>query len=174
MEAVDPLVVELIESLATTPAFVANEQSVVLASNSIARAVTPTFTVGTNLARATFVDPVARAVLPRWQDASDHMVARLKETIGAGSDARRDLEELVAELSSRSAEFSDAWASEGTELEYVVALAIDHPQVGLIDITYRSLQLPAGGQTLVLGHVEPGSASEARLFQLAAGPRDGG
>ncbi|TFC01033.1 hypothetical protein E3O42_11180 [Cryobacterium adonitolivorans] len=166
MEHVDHLVVEMIESLPTTPAFVADEKFEVLSSNRLALAISPSFRVGTNLARATFQDPSAHDTLPQWSDAASQLVAILKRTAASAAPAP-GLEELLGELSSRSAQFSVAWASESIPIDYEFVLVMDHPQVGLLEITFQHLRLPDSTQTLVLGHVAPGSKSERRLFALA-------
>ncbi|RFA20068.1 MmyB family transcriptional regulator [Subtercola boreus] len=167
MNTVDPLVVEMILGLPTTPAFVANELFDVLASNPIARAVTPKFAVGMNLARAAFIDPLGHEGMLEWDRISDHMVGLLKENLATSADVL-PLERLLSELASGNSGFTGAWASAVIPVDYVVALTMDHPKVGRMAVTYQPLRLPATGQTLVLGNVEPGSESEERLFRLAA------
>jgi hypothetical protein len=164
MQPVDPLLAELIESLPTTPAVVTNERFDVIASNALARAVSPSLMVGVNLAKATFVNLSAHRTLPQWNEVSIRMVELLKEAteahlsqVGRDPDARQ-LATLRAELSLHSAEFSKAW-SEGTlPGSYALTVAMDHPDV----------RVPDARQIVVMGHTVPGSESEQRLFRLAA------
>jgi hypothetical protein len=168
MQPVDPLVIEWIDSLTTIPAFVRNSSFDILASNRIARALTASFTVGTNTARATFFDPNAKRWLPHWEDVSAQVVALLKDEV-KDSGAEDAMRKLVGELSSRSSQFSAAWAASTELVDYATPVVMDHPQVGRLDITFQHLDLPKEtDQTLVLAHVIPGSPSEARLFELAA------
>jgi hypothetical protein len=166
--AVDPLVIEWIDSMSTIPAFVRNVQFDVLASNRLARSLTASFSVGTNLARATFFDPNAKEWLPQWQNVSDYVVSVLKVE-GATSGADAGMRKLVGELSARSNQFSAAWARGAALPDHATTVVMEHPQVGELEVGFQHLQLPdTSDQTLVLAHVLPGSPSEARLFALAA------
>ena len=171
MQPVDPLVAELIDSLPTTPAVVTNERFDVIASNAVARAVSPSLTAGVNLAEATFVNLSARETLPRWSEVSVRMIELLKEAVAdpdrAGHNAER-FTELRAELTLRSTDFAIAWRNGTLPSSYALDVSMDHPDVGRLDITYELLRLPDSRQLVVMGHTVPGSESEQRLFWLAA------
>jgi hypothetical protein len=168
MDSVDLLLAELLDSVPTTPAVIVNERWDVIASNALARAVSPSFRVGVNLAEATFVNDSAHQTLPQWGDVSDRMVGLLKEAIDTSTDDESRVETLRAALAERSADFARAWSEGTTPSEYALAVPMDHPDVGRIEITYEILRVADSTQTLVMGHVEPGSTSEQRLFELAA------
>jgi len=171
MQHVDPLVAELIDSLPTTPAVVTNERFDVIASNALARAVSPSLTAGVNLAEATFVNLSARETLPRWSEVSVRMIELLKEAVAdpapVGPDAER-FAELRAELTLRSTAFEIAWRNGTLPSSHALDVSMDHPHVGRLEITYELLRLPDSRQLVVMGHTVPGSESEQRLFWLAA------
>lgn len=172
MQPLDPLLAELIESLPTTPAVVADEAFHVLASNALARAVSPSLTAGVNLAEATFVNLSAHRTLPRWEEVSIRMVELLKEATECTSErtdaGAEQLATLRAELAEHSAEFSTAWQDGTLPSSYALEVSMDHPDVGRLEITYEVLRLTDSRQIVVMGHTVPGSESEKRLFQLAA------
>ncbi|NQX36437.1 hypothetical protein [Herbiconiux sp. VKM Ac-2851] len=163
MSPLDPLLAELIESLPTTPAIVADERFDVVASNALARAVSPSLAVGVNLAEATFVNLSAHRTLPQWDEVSTRMVELLKEAADS-----EHLATLRAELARHSAEFAIAWREGTLPSSYALDVTMDHPDVGRLDITYELLRLPDTRQIVVMGHTVPGSESEQRLFELAA------
>lgn len=171
MQPVDPLLAELIESLLTTPAVVTNERFDVIASNALARAVSPSLAVGVNLAEATFDNLSAHRTLPQWNEVSVRMVELLKEAAAdadrTGPDAER-FAMLRAELTLHSEEFAIAWRDGTLPSSYALNVTMDHPDVGRLDITYELLRLSDTKQLVVMGHTVPGSESEQRLFRLAA------
>src|SRR4051812_28810713 len=156
MAAVDPLLAELIESLPTTPAVVTNEHFDVIASNALARAVSPSLTAGVNLAQATFANVSAHQTLPSWNEVSARMVELLKEAADAerpGAGSAR-FAALRAELAARSTEFASAWKEGTTPDSYALEVSMDHPEVGRLDITYELLRLSGARQIVVMGHTE--------------------
>jgi hypothetical protein len=168
MDSVDLLLAELLDSVPTTPAVVVNARWDVIASNALARAISPSFQVGVNLAEATFVNSSAHQTLPQWGYVSQRMVGLLKEALDESADDDSRVEKLRAALTERSDDFARAWSQGSTPVGYALAVPMDHPEVGRIEITYEVLRVPDSTQTLVMGHVEPGSSSEQRLFELAA------
>jgi hypothetical protein len=168
MDSVDLLLAELLEAVPTTPAVVVNQRWDVIASNAVARAVSRSFSVGVNLAEATFIDGSAHETLPRWEKVSERMVGLLKEAIDESEAGDSRVDVLRAALVERSADFERVWNEYQPPIEYALTIPMDHPEVGRIEITYELLRVPHSTQTLVMGHVEPGSTSEQRLFELAA------
>ncbi|SFR66749.1 hypothetical protein SAMN05428970_0091 [Agromyces sp. CF514] len=168
MDGIAPLLAELVAALPTTPAIVVDGRWDVIASNALAQAVSPSLTAGVNLAEATFDNLSAHRTLPQWQDVSARMAGLLKESVSAAGDARSRAEGLRADLAGRSADFARAWNDATVPAEYALEVTMDHPDVGRIEITYELLRVPDADQTLILGHVAPGSLSERRLYELAA------
>lgn len=170
--SIDPLLAELLDSLASTPAVVVNERWDVLASNGIARAISPSLRVGVNLAEATFVGLSARRTLPAWGEVAARMAALLREAFEAPStsphgDNAASVADLRDRLSRRSSEFAVAWGEGETPGDYALEVTMDHPEVGRLEITYEVLRVPGAAQTLVIGHAVPGSPTELRLLDLA-------
>jgi len=82
----------------------------VLAANSLALALAPYYAVGTNLVRATFLDPRVRDMYDDWELITESAVAALRSLVGPDVDDPR-LNELVGELSVRSDPFRRLWAA---------------------------------------------------------------
>lgn len=57
----------MIQLWSETPAFVEGRYTDVLAVNSLATALAPYYTVGTNLVRATFLDPRVPEMYDDWE-----------------------------------------------------------------------------------------------------------
>ncbi|TXK19319.1 hypothetical protein [Homoserinibacter sp. GY 40078] len=162
------MLAELVESLTTTPAVVVNGSWDVIASNVLARAISPSFTVGTNLASALFDNERARRTLPRWGEVSARMVSLLKEAHHDSSPDDTRIDRLRTELERRSEEFRRAWSEGVLPDDYALHVPMDHPEVGRLTITYEVMRVPDSDSSLVIGHAEPGSTSEKRLFELVS------
>ena len=85
---VRPSVLRLLASMASTPAFVRNGRLDVLASNPLGRALySPAFANPVrpvNLARFAFLDPVAPAFYPDWNEVANTTVAGGRSPAGPG------------------------------------------------------------------------------------------
>ena len=66
-EKVPAGIVQMIQLWSETPAFVEGRYTDVLAVNSLATALAPYYTVGTNLVRATFLDPRVPEMYDDWE-----------------------------------------------------------------------------------------------------------
>jgi hypothetical protein len=156
----------------STPAFVRNGRLDVLAINPLGQALyAPAFAdpaTPVNMARFCFLDPASRTFYPDWEDVAHATVAVLRSA--AGRDPHdRDLSDLVGELATRSDFFRTEWASHNVTLHQHGTKHFQHPLVGLIDVTFDSMELPADpGLTLTAYSTEPGSPSEDALNLLAS------
>jgi transcriptional regulator with XRE-family HTH domain len=156
----------------STPAFVRNGRLDVLAINPLGQALyAPAFAdpaTPVNMARFCFLDPASRSFYPDWADVAHATVAVLRSA--AGRDPHdRELTDLVGELATRSDFFRTEWASHNVTLHQHGAKHFQHPLVGLIDVTFDSMDLPAEpGLTLTAYSTEPGSPSEDALNLLAS------
>jgi transcriptional regulator with XRE-family HTH domain len=170
--AVHDSVIRILESLVTTPAFVRNGRLDVLSINPLGEALyAPVFedpTRPANMARFCFLDPASRAFYPDWDDVATATVAILRSA--AGRDPfDRELTDLVGELATRSDDFRTRWASHNVTLHQHGLKHFQHPVVGLIDVTFDSMDIAAGlGLTLTAYTTEPGSPSEDALALLAS------
>lgn len=152
---------ELLGSWTGVPAFVRDEHLDVVASNSLARAVSAGFTPGVNLVRFTFLNRWTEDAMADWADVSGQVVAILKTELAIRStdDSYR---ELVGELAVRSQKFSNAWADEGATVRAIGTITIEHPLVGALQLTYQTLDVPnAPTLSLVIWTAAPGSPQDA-------------
>ena len=78
-------IVALIECWTETPAVVEGRYTDVLAANSLALALAPYYAVGTNLVRATFLDPRVRDRYEDWEQITESAVAALREAAWHGT-----------------------------------------------------------------------------------------
>ncbi|MEU4176433.1 hypothetical protein [Streptomyces sp. NPDC026589] len=83
----------------------------------------------------------------------------------------RALRELIGELSTLSPEFRTMWAAHDVGIQHGGIKRLEHPDVGRLELTYQSLDLPTPNRTvhgLNLYTAEPGTPSEDRLKLLAS------
>jgi transcriptional regulator with XRE-family HTH domain len=172
--AVRPSVLRILESMASTPAFVRNGRLDVLAINPLGRALyAPVFDAPlrpANLARFCFLHPQAGEFYPDWDEVASSTVALLRTE--AGRDPyNRELTDLVGELATRSEQFRALWGAHNVRLHQSGTKHFLHPVVGLVDVSFDAMALPTKddwGLTLTAYTAEPGSASEDALKLLAS------
>lgn len=81
----------------------------------------------------------------------------------------RDLSGLVGELAIRSPQFRTLWDAHDVRLHHAGVKHFRHPVVGMIEVAYNSIDLPAEpGLALTFYTAEPGSPSEDALRLLAS------
>lgn len=167
-ERVSPGLQQLVMSWADAPAFVQGRYQDVLAANVLATALNPLYRAGSNLLRATFLDPQVRELYDDWEAISAAVVASLRAVAGPDAgDAR--LTELVGELSLRSEEFRRLWARHDVRPRVSGSSVLHHPQVGRLELRYEKLAvIGSPGQVLVVYHAVPGSETAERLGLLAS------
>ncbi|MHA6739082.1 helix-turn-helix transcriptional regulator [Rhodococcus erythropolis] len=170
--AVRPSIARLLESMVGTPAYVRNARNDVLAYNPLFRALyAPLFDDPVNppnFVRFTFLDPRTHDFYPDWDEAADGMVAMLRTEAGRNPHDR-DLYDLVGELATRSDNFRTRWAGHDVRLHQSGTKRIKHPVVGLIEIDFDALELPADpGLVITTYSAEPGTPSADALTLLAS------
>lgn len=150
------------------PAFVEGRYFDVLASNDLARALSPNLQVGQNRLRAVFLDPAERALYPDWEPATARLVAGFRESVGTDTDDPRFVQ-LVGELSLASERFRRLWARHDVQTREGMATRMRHPQVGELELSREKLAVGGTeGQMLVVYHAEPGSSSAEKMALLAS------
>jgi transcriptional regulator with XRE-family HTH domain len=175
---VPPPVQWLLDSMTMSAAFVRNGRSDLVAVNALARSVlAPVFDSLTtaqhgraNLARYVFLDPSSRRFFVDW-DAAAVIAAALLRAEAGREPHDRALRDLVGELSMLSTEFRSQWAVHDVRIRHDGSKRLWHPQVGDLELTYQSLDLPVSSRTvygLTIYTAEPGSTSEERLKLLAS------
>ena len=167
-DAVDRSIQWLIDSWPTTAAVIHNRYVDVLATNALARALSPTFRVGVNNVLSLLIDPADRAFHRGWEELTARSVALLRSLSGQRTDDPR-LRALVDELSARSERFRALWNRNDVVLVSNGRHELFHPEVG--DLTLHFARLPLLGtdnHSIFLYQAEPGSPSAAALASLAA------
>jgi transcriptional regulator with XRE-family HTH domain len=171
---VRPRVQWMLDSMTDSAAFVRNGRMDILAINALGRALYSPMYVDerrpANIARYQFLDPTAQDYFPDWDGAANVTVALLRAE--AGRDPHNnELRALVGELSTLSEEFRSRWASHNVRIHHAGAKQFNHPEVGLLDLVYHSLDLAADDDwvlDLTVYVAEPGTGSEDRLKLLAS------
>ncbi|MBF8192453.1 helix-turn-helix domain-containing protein [Nonomuraea sp. K274] len=169
---VRPSVQWLLDSMTGSPAFVKNGRGDVLATNTLGRALlAPMFDAARsatpNHARFIFLDPRSHQFWGDWDRAADVTVALLHAQ--AGRDPYdKDLTDLIGELSTRSDDFRTRWARHDVRQHHLGSKPVHHPVVGLLHLTYESLDLTTDGLSLVAYNAQPASDSEDKLRLLAS------
>lgn len=175
---VPPQVRWLLDSMTTSSAFVRNGRTDILVGNALARALfAPMFDSATtdkrgrpNIARYIFLDPGAQNFFVDWDAAGIATTALLRAEVGR--DPRdRALRELVGDLSTLSPEFRGRWAAHDVLIRHDGVKRLQHPDVGHLELTFQSLDLPLSGRAvhdLIVYTAEPGTASEDRLKLLVS------
>jgi hypothetical protein len=137
-----PSVQRVIDSM-STPAFVRNGRLDVLAINALGRALyAPAFADSgrpANLARFCFLDPASQTFYPDWEQVAHATVAVLRSEAGRDPYSR-ELTDLVGELATRSDFFRTGWAAHNVTLHQHGTKHFQHPVVGLIDVTFDSME----------------------------------
>jgi hypothetical protein len=121
-----------------------------------------------NLARHCFLDrESAERFYPDWDESADTIVAILRAE--AGRDPYdRDLQDLIGELSTRSADFRTRWGAHDVRRHSSGEKHFNHPVVGRLDLSFESADLAADpGWKLLIYSAEPGSPTAEALALLA-------
>lgn len=160
----------LVDTIVDTPAFIVDRHYDVVAWNALAAALIVDFDAlaprDRNMARFLFLDDRARSICADWDTAARESVATLR--MAAGRDPNDPvLNELIGELSVKSAAFRRWWAEHDVKERTHGSKRYRHPVVGDITVSYEALLLPADPDlTLMLYTVEAGSPSEEALRRL--------
>lgn len=173
-----PPVQWMLDSVTLSAAFVRNGRLDVIGSNALARALhAPMFDSSTttahgaaNFARYHFLDPGSRDFFLEWESGAAATVALLRAESGR-EPHDRVLRELIGELSALSDDFRRLWASHEIRQRHEGTKALQHPQVGEIELTYQSVNLPTARRAwhdLSFYTAEPGTKNEEKLKLLAS------
>ncbi|PSM43216.1 transcriptional regulator [Streptomyces dioscori] len=158
-ETVPPDILQLMEAWPNNPAYVENKFTDVLASNALARALSPNHAPGSNIMRAVLLDESERELRRDWDELTEAGVAALRANVGPDVDDPR-LVELVGELSVRSERFRQLWSRHDVHPKQSRVLRLRHPKVGDFELYASKLGI-VGADGLVL-----------KVFQAAPGSRD--
>ncbi|WP_197382952.1 helix-turn-helix transcriptional regulator [Mycolicibacterium mengxianglii] len=164
-EVVSDDILTLIDQL-PMPAFVAGRCLDCLASNPLARALSPNFTPGRNLLRQLFLDPAERELHADWDDATAGVVSGLRQVAGGETTDPR-LHALVEELCASSPRFEMLWERADIGYRPAGASHMYHPRVGELHLRRNRLTVPdSDGQHLQIYHALPGTDTADKLARL--------
>ncbi|WP_432856339.1 helix-turn-helix transcriptional regulator [Amycolatopsis sp. CA-161197] len=164
---VPPSIAELIGTWPTTPAYVQDRLTNVLAANAIATALSPHYAVGHNLLREVFLDPAERDFRVDWHETTADGVGGLRASLGrdVGDPAAT---ELVTELSAKSERFRELWSRHDIKPRTGHLARFRHPAAGPLDLHSDKLNLPGpDALSLVVFHAAPGTGHAEALASLA-------
>lgn len=166
-----PAGVQSVLDALTVPALVQNERLDVLAANALGRALYPMEESGPepfNSSRFLFLDPRSHEFF-RDRGAVVRNNVALLHAAAAKNPNDESLVALIGELSTRSAEFRQAWADQNVLRYRVGPKRYLHPLVGELDFTYETFTMPAyPGLTMLVYNVEPRSATAEALRLLGS------
>src|SRR5262249_33449653 len=162
----------ILDSAAAAAAFVRHGRLDLLAAHALAQPLyTPVYAGPArpaNLARFCSLDPRSQELYPDWDDIANTTVALLRTEAGR-DPLNRDLSGLVGELATNSPEFRTRWAAHDVELHHAGVKHFRHPVVGMIEVAYHTMDLPAEPRLpLTFYTAQPGSTSEHALTLLAS------
>jgi len=159
-----PGLADLVDQLAV-PALVVGRYLDCLASNSVARMLSPNFSPGRNLLRQLLFDPAERDLHVDWEEATAGIVGGLRQVAGtAPSDPR--LGALVDEFSRRSDWFATVWARADVGFRPAGTSHMRHPRVGELHLNRQRFDIPGSALHLHLYYAASGSDSEHKLAEL--------
>lgn len=147
------------------PAFVEGPTFDVLASNSLAIALSPRLGPGHNRLRSLMLDPEEREFHADWNAATAEFVAAFRLAIDEHT-ADPAVLELLGELTLASGRFRALWARHDVRRLTGGTTTVNHPIVGQLRL-HRD-KLPVEDLTLVLYYPDAGSDSAERLGVLAS------
>jgi transcriptional regulator with XRE-family HTH domain len=167
-ERVRPGVQRLLDAWPESPALIIGRHLDILAANPMAMALNPACHVGTNMVRATFLDPAVRDLYADYDKNAADTVASLRASVGPDLDDP-GLIDLVGELSLKSETFRKLWARHEVRDKADGDKRFVHPLVGPLDLRYETFAVNgADGQMLIVYHAEPGSPSARALALLSS------
>ncbi|WP_116080050.1 helix-turn-helix transcriptional regulator [Agromyces sp. PvR057] len=166
-DVVQPHVQWLIDSWPNTAAVVHNRYIDVLASNALARALSPNYRVGVNNLRSLLTDPADRALHAEWDGLTSRSVALFRSMFGLrAGDAR--LGSLVDELTSTSDRFRELWDRNDVVQVTDGVHVLRHPDVGALTLHFMRLPVAGtDGHTIFLYQAEPNTPGADAFTALA-------
>ena len=171
---VRPSISDLLECLPEAAAIVVSATYDVLAWNALACALMEDFSAlqprERNLARRAFLSPPVQG--RRLYGVSDpdefaRACALHLRAVAARYPDDPETVALIAELRSRSAEFSDLWDDHEVGAQTGLRKTFEHPVVGPITVNCDALDIADSDQRLVIYTAEVGSSSEEALRLLS-------
>lgn len=150
------------------PAFIENRYFDVVASNPLARALDPNLSVGGNQLRDLFLNLAGQELYPEWKNATQCLVANLRQSVGNRIDDPRFIE-LTGELSLASERFRELWARHDVRGQSSSVMRFAHPQVGDLALNRERMSIDRADELmLVVFHPDAGSSNADKLALLGS------
>lgn len=160
-------ILKLLASL-EQPAFIENQYFDVVASNPLARALDPLLSAGGNQLRDLFLNRAAQRLYPAWENATECLVANLRQAVGNQIDDPSFIE-ITGELSLASERFRTLWARHEVRGQSSGVMLFQHPQVGELRLNRERMSISgADGLMLVVFHPDAGSSDADKLTLLGS------
>jgi transcriptional regulator with XRE-family HTH domain len=163
---------QLLDAMDGVPAYVVGRRSEILAWNRMAAALFGDWgelpAAERNWARLVFLHPDYRDLFIDWEQKAIDIVCALRMDAGCYPDDPR-LSALVGELSVKSREFRQLWATHDVKERNHGVKRLHHPLVGDLCLNYEGFRISDDTDlSLVTYHAEPGSPSAEALRLLAS------
>jgi transcriptional regulator with XRE-family HTH domain len=147
------------------PAFIETTAFDILASNSLARRLSPRLVPGRNQLRDILTEADDRALFPDHDAIAQCLVGNLRRA-AAGVDEGRT-KDLAEELHVVSDQFRALWDRHDVQGQHGGTVLLHHPEVGPISLDRERLAVDgAEGIRLVVLHAEPTSDAAGKLGRL--------
>lgn len=157
---------EFVDALAE-PVVVFDRHLDVVAANPIAGAVSASMTVGTNLARFTFLNPYVEETVDGWEAAAHRTAAMLRDSLEHHDEDPR-YRELLGELMARSPAFATEWAAGAVRPARRGVSTFDNPLVGQLVLRWEQLHRGEDPEHVLLLWVPADELTAVRLDELRA------
>jgi hypothetical protein len=166
---VRPTVRAVLEQLEPAPALVVNHLTDILAwTDGYERLARPLGILdgdAPNLLWFTFTDKRARTAYPDWDAVADQQVADLHAEVRGPDDDARALADHLARVAG--ADFSTRWDRRPPGGKRTGVTALAHRDVGVLRLSFETLELPDPDRQRLVIHLPADSATEAGLDRLA-------
>ncbi|MBF4572612.1 hypothetical protein ITJ64_08785 [Herbiconiux sp. VKM Ac-1786] len=155
----------LLGALDGIPVIVHDRYLTVVGATRLARAVSPFFREGVNLARAAFLDDSVVESQTAWPEFAEHVAATLRVELDR-HDADPEFRRLVGELSARSRAFARAFADDSGRQRPSGSWVFGADSPEPFTLAFHRLELPDAGDTVLVWRPD-GPAAERALAAIA-------
>lgn len=150
----------------SAPIVVFDKHLDVVAANDIAGAVSASFTVGVNLARFTFLNPMVEETTEEWASAAAMTASSLRASLLRYDEDQR-FRELVGDLMAHSTAFAGLWAAATpTHTPPRGVSVFTNPLVGTMTLGYEQLRRTVDDDYIYILWAPADPESAERLAQL--------
>ena len=153
-----------------TPAVLLDRHLRVLCATPLARALSPHFLDGADLARSTFLEARHLQDLPCWREAAEQVTALLSASLDR-HEGDREFRSIVGELSVSSPAFAAAWARDAP-VRGSGAVRFLGTAVGTVPLDYRLIRPPQDDECTLLLFEPADLAARRALERLAVTVRE--